>query len=133
MYYFIFLVTILTQKLLLSSQKIGVVSRIRNPWPDTYLGSGSRDQKKLRDLPDWITKNAIVPEKRREIVDLYWYLTLPQVGVNLLEDGNAEGGGLAGSRLRLGDHVHSLALKQLNLVLWILWIRNKTAFWIKDP
>jgi hypothetical protein len=42
-------------------------------------------------------------------VDLYWYLTLPQVGVNLLEDGNAEGGRLAGSRLRLGDHVHSLA------------------------
>jgi hypothetical protein len=37
------------------------------------------------------------------------YLTLPQVGVNLLEDGNAEGGRFAGSRLRLGDHVHSLA------------------------
>ncbi len=71
-----------------------------------------------------MTNNAFVPERHMEIVDLYWYLTLPQVGVNLLQDGNAEGGRLPGSRLRLGDHVHSLAEQQLNIVLWIRWIRN---------
>jgi hypothetical protein len=36
------------------------------------------------------------------------HLAFPQVGVNLLQDGNAEGGRLPGSRLGLGDHVHTL-------------------------
>jgi len=39
------------------------------------------------------------------------HLTLSQVGVNLLQDGNAEGRRLAGARLSLGDHVHSLEEK----------------------
>ena len=35
-------------------------------------------------------------------------LALPQVGVDLLQDGDGEGRGLTGSRLSLGDNIHAL-------------------------
>merc|ERR1719266_883089 len=37
-----------------------------------------------------------------------WAWALPQVGVNLLQDGDGKGGGLTGTRLSLGDNIHAL-------------------------
>ena len=48
------------------------------------------------------------------------YLALPEVGVNLLEDGNAEGGRLAGTRLSLGDHVHTLTQHNIRYSISIM-------------
>ncbi len=43
-----------------------------------------------------------------EYIKVYADLRLPDGGVNALEDGDGEGGGLARAGLRLGDHVPPL-------------------------
>ena len=58
-----------------------------------------------------------IPELGRLLLDLYSKFTggseneslcRPDIGVDVLEDGDGEGGGLAGTGLRLGNHVVAL-------------------------
>merc|ERR1719398_52495 len=49
-------------------------------------------------------------------------LALPQVGVDLLQDGDGEGRGLTGSRLSLGDNIHALDARDNGSLLDSRWL-----------